>query len=151
MPRRPTRTQMSPVGTQNPNAPAASIRAQPPVNIRPSGPAYPMPIYEDRKLNAVARSSERTTDAIRALPFADGNLLENVAFVAGSISTLNHGLNAPYRGYLVLNVRGVASNFRSVPNSQTSQSGRQAASALDAVQIQIIPSATCTADVWVYK
>jgi hypothetical protein len=160
MARTPIRQQNGPFAGPNN---AGRARKLPPRVVRMPGPSQPLeqfgqglPANVARALNAVQQNALAAMGPVKALPFADGNLLENVpiTFYGGSAggapyNVLKHGLGRPWRGYDIKAVKGGYITAHAVVANPTSE--------LDAQQIQLWVQSSSfsflvapTMDVWVY-
>ncbi len=97
---------------------------------------------DGRAALATQRAAASATQSARSLPFGDGNLFADVAFIATVPTVIAHRLGRAYQGFLVLRQRAAAAF---VPLEQA-----QAPSSLDAKQITLLTAVDATADVWVY-
>jgi len=92
-----------------------------------------------QQLNRLQDKISAAIQGVQQLPFAKGQLIQGVSFTATTQIGIQHALGQAWTGYLVLNVQGAGSTFYAVPTPAT-----------DGTTIQLVPSATCTGDVWVY-
>lgn len=135
MPRIPTTIAQGPLGR---TATGASSQAR--------GPSLTREHFADRQSNAVQEAARAANAPANACPFLNGNMLAGVAFTNATTKTLQHQLGRPYVGFIVMNQRppfGAGTSLDAWdPLTQDSR--------LRALQIQLTPHATFTADVWVY-
>lgn len=93
---------------------------------------------------AVDRSLRGLMDQIRPLLAnhkADFTTVRDVSFTAATATAIAHKLGRAYQGWAVVRVRGAGATFFETANSLAS---------LDAQQVILTASATCTADVEVW-
>jgi hypothetical protein len=134
----PTRIVQGPYGSTNPATLTGRSLTMP--SVPSTGPALAKEHFDDPALNRVQDKIQRAMLQIKQLPFADGQLLQGVRFLASVGKNLTHGLGSPWVGYLPLNVVGTPANFVATPNDKT-----------DLYLIVITASSTCVADIWVYR
>lgn len=99
---------------------------------------------EPTGLDLVDRAISRVVDAMRALlahPRADQTTVIDVSFSAGTNKVVEHRLGRAFRGWNVVRIRTAGSTFREVAQTDA---------ALDSVQVTLVSSATCLADVEVW-
>lgn len=163
MPRIPIRQQNQPHGSVNTAVPGRVIPL--PV-IRQSGPAMALEQFMEldpntrRALHQVQQNVAAAFRQVKAMPMANGNLLEGVALTNGGAggavpyNTLNHGLGQPYRGYHILGVRnGAVIQHSVIANANPTN---VPVSPLDSAQIRIwtlisaFGASPVLADIWVY-
>ncbi len=101
MPRVPVSIQSQPIGSANPNIKTG--RSVPLPSIRQKGPSQQRERFADRQLNRIQDAANEAVSVVKGLPFADGNLIQGVPFVAGQTATLNHGLGRTWVGFFVVN------------------------------------------------
>jgi len=136
MPRVPVRIQ--PSGVSRFSSLAAAGRSVPQASIRQTGPALSREHFDDRRLNAIQDKVNTALSIAKGNPFADGNLIEGVTFVANTLTPVYHNLGSTPRGYFVLNIIGNAASFVRIPEHT------------DAQFLVLGATLDCTADIWIY-
>lgn len=99
------------------------------------------PVELSRQLNAQQGQVQEVLRALRTFPLVPGVLVRDVAFTSGAAQTIAHRLGRPFVGFVLLNHRTA---FGGAYRTDLSPVSRHAN------EIQLTPSATMTADVWVY-
>ena len=121
-------------GTQNN---AGRMRKLPPPVLLQAGPTLAREQTDDRQINQSQRNVFGTIQQAKGNPTANGNMIEQVEFVANTEQSIHHGLGIPARGAHVLNFSAHA-GYRTRVN------------AAHPAEIYITCDADCTADVWAY-
>lgn len=117
---------------------------QPATTTKSLGPAQSREQFTGpnaRPLNRIQSAIRDALAVIKAMPFANGNLVQAVAFSSGTAKSVQHGLGRAYVGYMVINVQGAGATFHATAPTDPR---------LSTTQITLTASATCTADVWIY-
>lgn len=134
-----TQVQSTPIGTYNP---AARRRALPQPALVQQGSAQGLEHTGDRQTQKLQQYIVQATAQIKSLPFAQGNLIQNVSLVYSifSANPIPHGLPQAWRGVLLCTIRtaGITwacGNLAGYPASK---------------YVCVSVSANCTADIWVW-
>lgn len=160
--RLPGRIQHSQFGSTNAAATTVGRASPPKPVVLQLGPVLAREQTADRQVNQIQTMVAAAIGQVKALPWGDGNLLEDVPLVqggasgAGPYNVLLHGLPSAFSGYIILGAKGGAITGHGLVAN--------ASSALDARQIQLwitfdafaasVPGADGShvwADIWVYR
>jgi hypothetical protein len=97
----------------------------------------------DRQTNRVQQAVLQATQSIKALPFAEGNMLENLSLIGGgfAVNPIAHGLPQAWRGAMLMTIRTPGITW-SVGNLPALYSPNEF--------IIVLVSGNCTVDLWVW-
>jgi hypothetical protein len=140
MARLPSRVQMGAFGA----AGAVNLTATPvgrapvprPLLLQP-GPATPIAQTIDRQANDIQQNARTANQVSRALPFANGNLLEGLSLASGD-NVIAHGLGAAFRNAFLIG-----------PSAHVTYTVSQGTNPSKTCVINL--SAPCVADIWIYS
>lgn len=71
---------------------------------------------KDDNLNRIQKNIEEAFQPLLSNEVIDGNLLENVSLVSGSVNVIKHGLDRKYRGWIVVDKNANANIYSSTSN-----------------------------------
>ena len=58
---------------------------------------------EDNDLNLIQNNIESFSKSVESVAILNGRLIEDITFINETVKKIPHGLNRPYRGYIVVN------------------------------------------------
>lgn len=99
-------------------------------------PQIPLLQLGEYKAEQVQKNVVQPLNTLLKIPFLDGVLLQNVALTT-SVTSVQHKLNRSYQGYLITKLN--ANSVVWIDNSTD-----------DSLYINLIASAACTVDLWVF-
>lgn len=71
---------------------------------------------KDDNINRLQKNIDETLNQVLNIELLNGNLLEDIALVSGSINTVNHGLDRKYRGWIIVDKDANANIYSSTSN-----------------------------------
>ena len=141
----PSRVQAGQYGSTNP---AGRRRAVPQPVVLVKGAAQGREHTDSRSLDSVQQLLGNAIAAIKASPLAECNLIQNITLSSGSPLVVKHGLGRPFVSCLLCGASAQCTISVRRPSPQERPATQQ--NALDAMQIVITPSNSCTADLLVW-
>ena len=129
------------VAQTGPVAPSPTGRSMRTASTTQPGAAQAREHFNNRALNQMQTKVANAVQAIKALPFAQGNFFPGLTFISGVATPVLHLLGRPYQGAWLMNPTLNYLSYGIIANASTN---------LNASQITIKCQNTVIADVWVY-